>query len=259
MNAALLMLALLPKADSSPEFARDVKPFLVKHCYSCHDSKKAKAGFRIDQLGSDFQAGKTADTWKEVIDQINSGAMPPKSEPRPDPKQSFAAVEWVGRELKRAEREARIAGGRNLLRRLNRDEYANTVVDLLGLDPRLSDKLREELPADGQSEGFDRVAAALFFDETQLERYLGVAELVAREAVQTAPPRSEKYLWQANRHIGESIRQKVNENLDHIIETGPPTHFKTEKGMIIRSAVLPSSKLSSSSPTESWRSQKSPS
>ncbi len=237
MNAALLMLALLPKADSSPEFARDVKPFLVKHCYSCHDSKKAKAGFRIDQLGSDFQAGKTADTWKEVIDQINSGAMPPKSEPRPDPKQSFAAVEWVGRELKRAEREARIAGGRNLLRRLNRDEYANTVVDLLGLDPRLSDKLREELPADGQSEGFDRVAAALFFDETQLERYLGVAELVAREAVQTAPPRSEKYLWQANRHIGESIRQKVNENLDHIIETGPPTHFKTEKGMIIRSAI----------------------
>jgi hypothetical protein len=163
--------------------------------------------------------------------------MPPKSEPRPDPKQSFAAVEWVGRELKRAEREARIAGGRNLLRRLNRDEYANTVVDLLGLDPRLSDKLREELPADGQSEGFDRVAAALFFDETQLERYLGVAELVAREAVQTAPPRSEKYLWQANRHIGESIRQKVNENLDHIIETGPPTHFKTEKGMIIRSAI----------------------
>ena len=104
MNAALLMLALLPKADSSPEFARDVKPFLVKHCYSCHDAKKAKAGFRIDQLGSDLLAGKTADTWKEVIDQINSGAMPPKSEPRPDPKQSFAAVEWVGRELKRAER-----------------------------------------------------------------------------------------------------------------------------------------------------------
>jgi hypothetical protein len=237
MNTSILMLAMLPGADSSPDFVRDVQPFLVKHCYSCHDAKKAKAGFRIDQLGTDLLAGKTADVWKEVIDQINSGAMPPKSEPRPDAKQSFAVVEWVGRELKQAERNARIAGGRSLLRRLNRDEYANTVGDLLGLDPRFLDKVREELPADGQADGFDRVAAALFFDQTQLEKYLAVAELVAREAMQTAPPRSEKYSWQANRHLGEGVRQKVNENLDHIIETGPPTHFKTEKGMIIRSAI----------------------
>lgn len=238
MNAALLILTLLPGADPTLGFARDVQPFLAKHCYSCHDAKKAKAGFRIDELGTDFLAGKTADVWKEVIDQINSGAMPPKGEPRPDAKQSFAVVDWVGRELKRAEREARMAGGRSLLRRLNRDEYANTVGDLLGLDPRFLDKVREELPADGQADGFDRVAAALFFDQTQMEKYLGVAELVAREAVQTEPPRSEKYSWQANRHLGEPVRQKVNENLDHMIETGPPTHFKTEKGMMIRSAIL---------------------
>ena len=202
MNAALLMLALLPKADSSPEFARDVKPFLVKHCYSCHDAKKAKAGFRIDQLGSEFLAGKTADTWKEVIDQINSGAMPPKSEPRPDPKQSFAVVEWVGRELKRAEREARIAGGRNLLRRLNRDEYANTVVDLLSLDVGMTDTIRNLLPADGTADGFDRIAAALFLDQTQMESYLDVAKFIADRAIYEKPLATNKLVWEPQKWIG---------------------------------------------------------
>jgi hypothetical protein len=200
MNAALLTILLLPGADPDvavSAFARDVKPFLEKHCYVCHDAKKAKAGFRIDELGTNFLAGKTADVWKEVIDQINSGAMPPKGEPRPDAKASFALVEWVGRELKRAEREARMAGGRNLLRRLNRDEYANTVGDLFGLDPKFLIKLREELPADGQADGFDRVAASLFFDQTQMEKYLAIAEMVAREAVQTTPPTAGTYVWQA--------------------------------------------------------------
>jgi mono/diheme cytochrome c family protein len=196
------MLALLPKADSSPEFARDVKPFLVKHCYSCHDAKKAKAGFRIDQLGSGFLAGKTADTWKEVIDQINSGAMPPKSEPRPDPKQSFAVVEWVGRELKRAEREARIAGGRNLLRRLNRDEYANTVVDLLSLDVGMTDTIRNLLPADGTADGFDRIAAALFLDQTQMESYLDVAKFIADRAIYEKPLATNKLVWEPQKWIG---------------------------------------------------------
>ena len=144
MNAALLMLALLPKADSSPEFARDVKPFLVKHCYSCHDAKKAKAGFRVDELGTDFLSGKTADNWHEVINQINSGEMPPKKEPRPDAKAAFAVVEWVGANLKNAERQARMAGGRILLRRLNRQEYANPVGDLFRLDPNFVEKLNRE-------------------------------------------------------------------------------------------------------------------
>ena len=202
MNTSILMLALLPGADPSPDFVRDVQPFLVKHCYSCHDAKKAKAGFRIDQFGSDFLAGKTADTWKEVIDQINSGAMPPKSEPRPDPKQSFAVVEWVGRELKRAEREARIAGGRNLLRRLNRDEYANTVVDLLSLDVGMTDTIRNLLPADGTADGFDRIAAALFLDQTQMESYLDVAKFIADRAIYEKPLATNKLVWEPQKWIG---------------------------------------------------------
>ncbi|MFM8471488.1 MAG: DUF1587 domain-containing protein, partial [Limisphaerales bacterium] len=211
---------------------------MKQHCYSCHDAKKAKAGFRIDELGTDFLSGKTADAWHEVINQINSGEMPPKKEPRPDAKAAFAVVEWVGANLKNAERQARMAGGRILMRRLNRQEYANTVGDLFRLDPNFVEKLKRELPADGKAEGFDRIGSALFFDQTQMLGYLDWAGQIAREAVQSAPPTPAKYAWEANKRLGEPERQKVNENLDHKIDTGPPTHFKTEKGMIIRSATM---------------------
>lgn len=239
----VLAIALgLPTTNSfaaAPEYERDVLPFLKRHCYSCHDAKQAKAGLRLDELGTDFLRGTTADNWHEVINQINSGEMPPEDEPRPDPKAAFAVVEWVGAKLKEAEKLARMSGGRILMRRLNRQEYANTVGDLFRLDSHFIEKLKRELPADGKAEGFDRLSSALFFDQTQMASYLEWTAEIAREAVQSTPPTSVKYTWEANKHLsGEAVRQKVNENLDHMIETGPPTYFKTDKGMIIRSVNM---------------------
>lgn len=79
MRLSLLLLCLLPSlADgASPDFERDVVPFLKQHCYKCHDARKAQAGLRIDELGTDFLAGRSADMWREVIDRINLGDMPP--------------------------------------------------------------------------------------------------------------------------------------------------------------------------------------
>ena len=238
----LILLVFTQGLQAVPDFEREVRPFLKQHCYSCHDAKKAKAGFRVDELGTDFLKGTTADDWHEVINQINSGEMPPKKEPRPDAKAAFAVVEWVGANLKNAERQARMAGGRILMRRLNRQEYANTVGDLFRLDPNFVEKLKRELPADGKAEGFDRIGSALFFDQTQMLGYLDWAGQIAGEAVQSAPPASAKYIWEANRHLGEGVRGKVNENIDHMIDTGPPTYFKTEKGMLVRSANMYGSK-----------------
>lgn len=160
-----------------------VRPFLAQHCFACHGEKDRKAGLRLDDLGRDFLEGKTADVWKEVIDRINLGDMPPEEKPRPDARQSFAVVEWVGRELKRAEREARMAGGRILTRRLNRSEYANTIRDLLRLDANFTQLIEDELPGDGKAEGFDRIGAALLFDETQLATYIEQAGVVAEKAI----------------------------------------------------------------------------
>jgi hypothetical protein len=239
MWTCLIPLCVWPLSGraAEPDFQRDVVPFLQRHCYDCHDAREAQAGLRIDQLGTDFLAGRNAEMWREVIDRINLGDMPPEGEPRPDPEQAFKLVESVGAKLRQAEREARMAGGRILMRRLNREEYANTLGDLLQLDPNFVAKVKEELPADGKAEGFDRIASALFFDQTQMAKYLEIAGLVAEEAIKPAPPEAGNMVWEANRHLGEPTRQKVNENLDHMIDTGPATHAKTERGMEVWAAI----------------------
>src|SRR5262249_36245576 len=67
-------LAVL-SAESRVTYQKQVLPFLETHCWECHDEKTAKAGFRVDDLGVDFLAGKTADRWRELVDQINLGKM----------------------------------------------------------------------------------------------------------------------------------------------------------------------------------------
>ena len=64
--------------------------------------------------------------------------------------------------------------------------------DLLHLEPEFVKQVREQLPADGKAEGFDRMSSALFFDETQMEQYLAVADFVARRAIQDTPPEVKK-------------------------------------------------------------------
>lgn len=238
----LLLLCLFSQPDTMgapPEgeatYQKVVKPFVSQHCVKCHGPKRASAGFRVDQLGTDFLAGKNADAWKEVIDRINLGQMPPKKEPRPDPKQAFAVVEWVGHGLKRAEREARMAGGRILIRRLNRSEYANTVRDLLHLDQNFMNQIEEDLPGDGKAEGFDRIGSALLFDETQLSTYLRLGKRISEKAILTseAPPATARSrmeledVWRPVKPTTELIQYQK----DTAIPTGPDSTRKRDGGV----------------------------
>jgi mono/diheme cytochrome c family protein len=189
-----LVFAFCSNSSATPsDFEDIVQPYLKQYCLECH-GEKAKAGYRVDQLGSDFNVFHVADQWKEVIDRINAGDMPPKEKPRPEIEQSNAVVAWVQQQLREVDLRARNAGGRIPMRRLNRDEYANSIRDLLHIDENLVRPLLEEMPADGTAEGFDRLAAGLFFDQTQLERSLDAAAKIAAIAVVTTPPKTNRLL-----------------------------------------------------------------
>jgi hypothetical protein len=74
---------------------------------------------------------------------------------------------------------------RTALRRLTRFEYANTVRDVLGVDPSAS----EALPPDEITNGFDNNANVLTVSSLHAEKYVLVSEELAKLAVQnlTAP------------------------------------------------------------------------
>src|SRR5262245_8050227 len=95
------------ETTAAKEFRQVARPFIDQHCMECHSASKAKAGFRVDLLGTDFTAAKVAEQWKEVLDRINAGEMPPKSSARPDPKAAAAFVAWVNGRLQQVESAAK--------------------------------------------------------------------------------------------------------------------------------------------------------
>jgi hypothetical protein len=187
-------------SDDGRTFANAIRPFLDMHCVRCHGPEQANSGFRVDQLSADFHAAKGADRWKEVMDKINLGEMPPDGEAQPAAGEFEPVVRWINGKLREVELAARNAGGRIPMRRLNRVEFANTVRDLLHMDPKMLAPLVEALPGDGKAEGFDRLGAALFFDQTQIERTLAVAERIAARAIvdDRPPPHVQRYEFEEN-------------------------------------------------------------
>ena len=225
-GAATVVVAA-ENVKAGPGFREIAQPFIEKSCLECHGEKKAKAGFRIDLLGADFSAAKVAEQWKEVIDRINAGEMPPDGKSRPEAKQAAAFVGWVNGQLHEVELAAKKAGGRIPMRRLNRDEYANTVSDLLHMDEKIIGPITEELPGDGKAEGFDRLGVALFFDRTQIERSLNVAAKISSLAIVTEPPKVNHFVnrfeQQKKRPPAETV--PAYEFSKHLIPTGARDHF----------------------------------
>src|SRR5580692_8772955 len=96
--AASLVLVCLATATGKAEvesprvYNAKIRPFLQENCFKCHGETKTLAGLRLDTLGTDFLAGKSADVWREVYDRLGNGAMPPKEMPRPDAKKASEVI-----------------------------------------------------------------------------------------------------------------------------------------------------------------------
>lgn len=114
-------------------FAQKVVPLFKDHCLKCHGPEKQKGDFRVDTgLPQDFLDVLAKEKWGGVVNVLNSHEMPPEKEKQPPPAQVGAAVDWITALLVRAELVRR--DGTVVLRRLNRDEYRNTIRDLTGVD-----------------------------------------------------------------------------------------------------------------------------
>lgn len=105
--------------------------------------------------------------------------MPPEEQQQPTAQESQAVVDWIRVRAGQAEMARRAAGGRVVLRRLNRAEYANTMRDLLGVEVDLTDLL----PLNTSTSGFDNNAAALHTSSYLMRSYLEAADRVLDEAI----------------------------------------------------------------------------
>jgi mono/diheme cytochrome c family protein len=154
--------------------------FLEQYCIGCHGPKKEKGDLRIDQLSRDFKLGVDAQRWADVIEQLDSGEMPPKKEKKPTQEEIGAFVTNIDSLIKGG-RAARMAARPPVaLYRLSRQEYQNTVYDLLGV--RYDPAKPGELIDDTRWHGFERIGSELTLSPSHVDRYYRAAELVLDRA-----------------------------------------------------------------------------
>lgn len=160
-----------------------VARYFEAHCYSCHTAEASSERLDLKTLSTDVADPLVAARWQQVLQRVVGNEMPPPEEPRPPVAETQAVAKVIRRAAAEAVAKQRAEQGRVAARRLNRIEYENTLRDLLGVDV----SVRESLPADSVTDGFDNQSSALHTSSFLLDRYLDAADVGLDAAIANRP------------------------------------------------------------------------
>jgi len=169
--------AALPAAPVS--FPAGWETFAEAHCVDCHDDAVQKGGLNLADLAFAPEDRDNFAVWQRIHERIHAGEMPPEAEPRPPADLAAAVAAALEIPLRETDEADILARGRTRGRRLTRTEYEHAVQDLLGIDL----PLRDLLPEDPASHGFETVAEGQQLSHHQLASYLEAADRALEEAI----------------------------------------------------------------------------
>lgn len=195
---------------ADPTMSEKHRALFQEYCVSCHGPEKQKGKFRVDELPFAITNLETADKWQKVLNQMNSGDMPPDDEKQPAKQAKADFLDDLANVMVAARRTLGDQKGVITMRRLNRREYKNTLRELLGVEINVS-----ELPPDGGSGAFDTVGANLFMSANQIEQYQALGREALEEAFawQTAASMTKKLHYEA-----ETTTPKVKDFVKYQID-----------------------------------------
>jgi len=155
----------------------DYQTLIESRCLDCHDDDLKKGG--LDLYEVDFNDTKT---WTLIHDRVKGGEMPPKKKgkKRMSEQEVNAFTTTLKRKIIDLELNKKEKVGRSQWRRLNREEYENSLRDLLDM-PNLN--VAEALPPDGEDHGFSKSAGVLDISNAHLETYLEIAEMTLNQVL----------------------------------------------------------------------------
>jgi mono/diheme cytochrome c family protein len=174
--AALLLALTAARAESLPAA---LATLVITTCGDCHAGGAAEGGLDLDAVGFDIGAAAVRDRFVLMHDRVAKGQMPPDPADLPEAERG-ELLATLSAALAAADTAAIEAEGRVPLRRLNRQEYQQTLRDLLGL-PLL--EVADRLPEDRVRDGFNKSAEGLDFSRIQLAATLDAAEAALAAAI----------------------------------------------------------------------------
>ncbi len=226
--AALLSVAFMldkpAPAQQTKQAAKKMsesRAFVTRYCEGCHNqaAKNSKndiireAGRKLTLDAMDIDdVSKDPETWEKVVRKLRAGMMPPSGLPRPPADQFEHFISGLENKLDAAVVKEIPPPG---LHRMNRNEYAHVVQDLLGIeiDPA------KYLPSDDVTRGFDNIAGALTISPALLEGYVTAAGKISRLAI-----------GNFSQAVQEVYRVPEDTTQDYHVEGMP---FGTRGGMIV--------------------------
>ena len=193
-------------------FRTRLLPFLNAHCMDCHNSTETDGELDLTGLSTTLADTEVMRRWVLIHDRVSAGEMPPADQPRPSTAKKSRVLETLAAALTKADQ----ARSDVVLRRLNRNEYENTVRDLFDVYV----DVKSHLPQDASVSGFDNVGEGLAVSAEAAQAYLMAADATL-DAVfgPTQPPKRIDHrtnlLDQKNHdgtprltnHIGKMFRQ----------------------------------------------------
>jgi hypothetical protein len=236
--AVVGLLALSGGARAAVPFAEAGVAFLEKHCVACHGKEKQKGGLTLTPFRDDFSVLRARRTWKEILNMVESGEMPPEDREQPSAEERKLFLNSATAIFARAD-NARPDPGRMTVRRLNRTEYNNTIRDLLHVEFRPAD----DFPSDEVGHGFDNIADVLSVSPLLMERYLDAAEKIAEIAIPlnaASPPKRTLralYCEPASPDTPKDLFRPLNAARKEAILSGPlhtPVRIAADADYIMR-------------------------
>jgi hypothetical protein len=193
---------------TAQEYSFDAgQAYLKKYCGACHTGKSAVGGFHLDRVADEDSLLSQTSKWTSLVNRIRNFEMPPKGAPAASLDENERFSRWAENAIRAKVCAERIVPGPGASRRLNRDEYAATVRDLLDMHLDIA----QALPADGAGgEGFDNALETLFLSPLHSEKYMDAAkfamdfarkEFKSRQMILVSKPGPDKTPEQAVREI----------------------------------------------------------
>ena len=201
------------RAEAKKVFKENVAPFVNSYCIKCHGDRP-KAGINLKSALKDPTSASAFQHWEKAVANVKIYDMPPEEDakiPSVEERQQF--LKWMEKLKYLAPRDP----GPFIMRRLTRVELGNTLRDLYGVAPSITDSLPEEVIGEGFLNSISPMQSELF---------LGVANQVLKQIF--APDNQSATAIQKRLFEGHPNPRQVARSLARDAYRRPPTEAELD-------------------------------
>ena len=166
------------KTDGPVTLGKDVQPLMKEYCVDCHNAEKHKGDLNLLPILETPNLAENREVWEKIATALEERDMPPEKQRQPSEVHRDLLVQFIDGQLSIVDCKIVRNPGKVTIRRLNKQEYRNTIRDLLKVeyDP-------VDFPNDEVGYGFDNIADVLSLPPLLMEKFMSAAETIATKAI----------------------------------------------------------------------------